>query len=102
MKNILQEIARLRKERNWSEYELSKNTGIAQSTISTWYRRNQVPTLETLEKVCKGFNITLSQFFSEGEEAMCLTAEQKELLDNWAALTREQQELFLALFRTIP
>lgn len=102
MKDILEEITRLRKERNWSEYELSKNTGIAQSTISIWYRRNQVPTLETLEKVCKGFHITLSQSFSERDEAMCLTAEQKELLDNWAALTQEQRELFLALFKTIP
>lgn len=68
MKDVLQEITRLRLERNWSEYELAKHAGLSQSTISTWYRKNQVPTIQTLEKVCKGFGITLSQFFAEGDD----------------------------------
>ena len=39
MKDILQEITRLRLERGWSEYELAQNSGLSQSTISTWYRK---------------------------------------------------------------
>ena len=63
VKDVLQEITKLRLERGWSEYELAKNTGLSQSTISTWYGKGQVPTIQTLEKVCRGFGITLSQFF---------------------------------------
>ena len=62
MKDILKEITRLRLERNWTEYELAKKSGLAQSTISSWYRKKQTPSIQTLDKICKGFGITLSQF----------------------------------------
>ena len=101
MKNILEEITRLRMERNWSEYELSVNSQLSQSTISTWYRKKQMPTIQSLDKICKGFGITLSQFFAEGNDVISLTEEQRELLDNWSSLTKKQQEIFLELFKNI-
>lgn len=101
MKDILAEITRLRLNRNWSEYQLAQHSGISQSTISTWYRKNQVPTIQTLEKVCFGFGITLSQFFANDDDAVSLTESQKELLDCWAALTETQQALFMQLFKNI-
>ena len=102
MKDVLKEITRLREKRKWSEYDLAKRSGLAQSTISTWYRKNQIPTIQTLDKVCHGLGITLSQFFAEGDDAVSLTPEQKELLDNWSALTEVQQKLFSELFKNIP
>lgn len=99
MKDILKEIERLRLDRDWTEYELAKHAGLSQSTISTWYRKQQIPTIHTLEKVCKGFNITLSQFFAEGDDAISLTEEQKVLLDNWSALNARQQEMILNLLK---
>ncbi len=72
MKDVLGEITRLRLQRGWSEYELAQNAGLTQSTISTWYRKKQTPTIQTLEKVCRGFGITLSQFFAEGTDAVSL------------------------------
>lgn len=101
MKDILNEISQLRMKRNWSEYELAKNAGIPQSTISTWYRKKQIPSIPTLEKVCQGFGITLSQFFAEDGEAVFLTEEEREVLENWGSLTAKQRELFLELFKTI-
>ena len=101
MKNILEEFTKLRLQRGWNEYEFAKNTGISQSTISTWYRRNQVPTIQNIEKVCNGVGITLSQFFAESDDLVALTPEQREMLDNWSALTDKQKELFLELFKSI-
>lgn len=91
MKNVLAEITRLRLERGWNEYELAKHCGLSQSTISTWYRKNQTPTIQTLDKVCKGLGISLSQFFAEGSDAVSLTPEQKDMLDNWSALNIRPQ-----------
>lgn len=102
IKNILDEIQRLRLARNWTEYELATRADLTQSTISTWYRKNQVPTLKSSEKICTGFGITLSQFFAEDDDAIQLTTEQRELLDCWSSLTPRQKELFLELFKTIP
>ena len=101
MKNVLEEITRLRTKRNWSEYDLAKRAGLSQSTISTWYRKNQTPTIQTLDKVCTGLGITLSQSFAEEEELVSLTPEQRELLDNWSALSEVQQNLFMELFKHI-
>ena len=100
--DVLAEITRLRLQRKWSEYELAQHSGLSQSTISTWYRKNQIPTIQTLEKICCGFGITLSQFFAGDDDVVRLTANQRELLDNWAALTETQQALFLELFKNIP
>ena len=98
MKDIRAEIIRLRLQRGWSEYELAKYSNISQSTISTWYRKKQVPTVSSIEKICGGLGITLSQFFAEGDDAIALTAEQRDLLDNWSSLTQKQRKAFLELF----
>lgn len=101
MKDVLEEITRQRLKRNWSEYELSKRANLTQSTISTWYRKKQMPTIPNLDKVCQGLGITLSEFFAETDDVISLTPEQRELLDNWAALTPKQRELFLELIKSI-
>ncbi|WP_251316812.1 helix-turn-helix domain-containing protein [Flintibacter muris] len=101
MKDILQEITRLRLERGWSEYDLAKNSGMSQSTISTWYRKKQTPTIQSLDKVCAGLGISLSQFFAEGTDAIVLTNEQKELLDNWSALNKTQRKIVIQLLENM-
>ena len=101
MKNVLAEITRLRLERGWNEYELAKHCGLSQSTISTWYRKNQTPTIQTLDKVCKGLGISLSQFFAEGSDAVSLTPEQKDMLDNWSALNIQQKQIIRLILRTL-
>ncbi len=99
MKDILDEIDRLRINRGWSEFELAKRTGIPQPSISTWYRKRQMITIPTLEKLCKGFGITLSQFLDEGDAPISLTAEQREMLDHWSALEDEQKKAVLELLK---
>lgn len=100
MKDILAEITRLRLERNWSEYDLAKRAEIPQSTISSWYRKSQLPTFRSLEKVCSGFGITMSQFFAESGDAISLSPRQMEMLEHWSSLNETQQELFLELFKS--
>lgn len=101
MKDVLDEIVRLRLARNWSEYELAKHSDLSQSTISTWYRKHQIPTIPTLDKVCSGLGITLSQFFAEGDDVVSLTPQQRELLDCWSALNPKQQEIVFDLLKNM-
>jgi transcriptional regulator with XRE-family HTH domain len=89
--DILGRIEQERLARSWSEYALAENSGLTQSTISTWRRRNLQPNVASIEKICAGFGITLSQFFQE-EDSVYLTKEQKELLDLWAKLSPAQRE----------
>ena len=97
MKDILSAISEYREERGWTEYQLAENSGLPQSTISSWYRKNMVPTIPSLEKICDAFGITLSQLFAGDGEAVALTETQRELLRRWARLSREQQDIIFTL-----
>ena len=91
--DILAKILKERQKRNWSEYQLAQNSGITQSTISTWYRKNMQPSISSLEKICSGFGITLSEFFSDSDDnEMILTDEQKLILDKWNSLNKQQKK----------
>lgn len=97
MKDILAAIMIYREERGWTEYQLAERSGLPQSTISSWYRKNMVPTLPSLEKICTAFGITLSQLFAEGDAPVSLTESQQKLLERWARLSKEQQDVIFAL-----
>ena len=84
-------LRQLLNERGWSEYKLAKRCGLAESTVANIFRRNTVPSIATLETICSGFGITMSQFFAEGD-MIEITPELKELFENWVNLTPEQKK----------
>ena len=96
--DTLERLRQMLMERNWTEYRLAKESGLSDSTIKNIYKRNTQPTIDTLEAICRGFGITLAQFFTEGEMVE-LTPELKELFDNWLALTAEQKQATLIMLR---
>lgn len=93
-------LQQLLQERGWTEYKLSKECGLAQSTIGNIFRRNTVPSIATLETICSGFGITLSQFFAEGDMVE-LTPDLKELFDCWVCLTPEQKAAALQMLKAM-
>ena len=97
VKDILATITEYREARGWTEYQLAEHSGLPQSTISSWYRKNMVPTIPSLEKICAAFGITRSQLFAEGNAPVSLTDSQQELLARWSRLTADQQAVVFAL-----
>ncbi|MCI8730872.1 MAG: helix-turn-helix domain-containing protein [Lachnospiraceae bacterium] len=101
MIDVLERITSYRQKKGWTEYQLAERSGLTQSTISSWYRKNIVPTIPSLEKVCTALGITLSQFFATDEDSFSLTDTQKELLQEAARLTEQQQKSLIDFFRTL-
>lgn len=98
--DILEKIREYRIERNWSEYQLAEKSELPQSTISSWYRKNQIPTIPSLEKICNAFGITLAQFFTDDNtEIVSLTKQQSELLHEWNRLTENQKKIIFQLLK---
>ena len=97
MKDILAVITKYREARGWTEYQLAECSGLPQSTISSWYRKNMVPTVPSLEKICQAFGITLAQLFAETGTPVTLTESQTELLNRWSRLDEEQQAVIFQL-----
>lgn len=91
--DVIQRIDDIMKERGWSYYKLSIESGLSSSTITNIYRRNTVPSITTLEAICNAFGITLSQFFAEEDAFVQLSPEQKEMFDNWLCLSESQKKI---------
>lgn len=94
--DIHQKLWQLLNERGWTEYRLSKECGLSQSTLANIFRRGTSPSIPTLETICRGFGITLSQFFAEGEMVE-MTPELKALFEGWRPLTPQQKEAVLTV-----
>lgn len=88
--DVHKRLRQLLNERGWTEYRLSKKCGLSESTLANIFRRNTMPSITTLEAICNGFGITLSQFFAE-DDMVELTPELKNLFDKWISLTPEQK-----------
>ena len=100
--DILGKISHLREERNWSEYQLSVRSGLTQSTISSWYRKNTLPTIPSLERICDAFGISMSQFFMEENETQVILEEKQiRLISYMERLDPAQAELITSLVESM-
>lgn len=99
MIDVLEKITYYRKKKNWTEYQLAEHSGLTQSTISSWYRKNIYPTIPSLEKICAAFGITLSQFFATEVDTFSLTPLQKEIVIEISRFSEEQQIALLKFFK---
>ena len=99
MINVLERIT---ESHHWTEYQLAEHSGLTQSTISSWYRKQMLPTIPSLVKICDAFGITVSQFFLENEDqAIHLTEKQSALLTASSKLNSEQYNALLTFLEQL-
>ena len=102
MIDVLEKITELRIERHWTEYQLAEASGLTQSTISSWYRKDMLPTLPSLIKICDAFNISVSQFFIEdNNNAVLLNDKQAQLINAASKLDAAQYNALLAFLNAL-
>ena len=95
--NVMERIDELCRQRNISKYRLSQITGISQSAFSKMARQQSSLSLETLQRICEAFGISMAQFFSETGEYPDLTAQQKQLLHFWTLLDGKKRDYALLM-----
>ncbi len=79
-------------QRGWTEYKLAKESNLSQSTISNMFARNTLPTIPTLEAICKALRISLSEFFLDDKEST-----KTKVMSKYTRLNNEQKELVVKL-----
>ena len=85
-------------ERGLSSYELAKRAGLAESSLYNMLNRKTMPKIETLDKICKGLEISMSDFFifkSEPRADGYLSESDVELLEVNRNLTEKNQKHLL-------
>ena len=74
MFNAQQRIRQLMDERGWTIYRLAQESKLSQTTISNIFKRNNQPSIPTVNAICDACGITLAQFFAEDDPANTLNA----------------------------
>ena len=98
--DVLERLHQLLESQGWTTYRLAKNSNLSHATIANIYKRNTIPSVSTLEAICKGFGITLSQFFAEGEMVE-LTPELDAVFRQWENLTPRQKMAVLEIMKAM-
>lgn len=100
--DIQKRIDDLMKQKEMSYYRLAQVSSLSQSTLNNMKTRGSLPSLYTLEQICRGLQISLSQFFiDDTETCLCLNRLQVEFMKHFSLLTREQQELVFELVKNM-
>lgn len=90
--NVLEKIKKMQAERGWSTYKLAYESGLTQSTLSNMFTRGTCPTVDTLEKICEAFGISLSEFFEENQQKAHLSKNEQEFLNKYRTLTDKEKD----------
>ena len=95
--DIIAKIDKLKEERGWTDYELSQQSMVTQSTIASMKARNTPPKVDTLQAICGAFGLSLAQFFLEDEEVEVLSAQEKALLEKFRRLPDDKRKAVIEL-----
>ena len=99
--NVLEKVKKLQEERGWSTYKLAYEAGLTQSTLSNMFARGTCPTVDTLEKICEAFGISLSDFFEEDDRKTYVSKEELELLNKYRALTDKEKDAVKSMINAL-
>ena len=67
------------------------------STLSKITRKNVIPNICTLHSICKGLNITLSDFFFGSEDATPMTFKEAKPIERFRTLSPMSQDTLIKL-----
>lgn len=62
--DVLSRLTSLMHAKGWTRYRLAKKAGLSTTTINNLWLRNNVPTIFTLEDICRALGITMAEFFT--------------------------------------
>lgn len=95
--STLLRIQELCNQRGWSLYKLAKESDIAYSSLNNIFLRNTQPTIPTLEKICNGFGIKLSEFFTESPsepiQSLVLSENEEKLITLYRSISNHNKKL---------
>ena len=98
---VIRRIIELCRERQLSQYKLAQISDIPNTTLNNMISQNKMPTITSLERLCKGLDITLAEFFSSEKLYPDVTEEQHELLQLWETLEPNEKKLVKAYIRML-
>lgn len=97
--NVLNRITYFLEYKHWTLYKLAKESGLPYSSLSNIFNRKTCPTIPTLEKICIGLGISMSEFFEYEENPLKsdeLTDTEQDIVNSYRSLSAKDKELLIA------
>lgn len=96
-------LRELREERQLSVRALGQRVGLGTEVVSRAERGLQTPTIQTLERLCQGLDVSLSTFFSDERKALPSVASGRvrRLEGLLSGLDPNAQELLVTSFEGV-
>lgn len=97
MMDVKAHIIELLDEYGWTKYRLAKESNLSPSTLRNLFIKNHDPSLATLDAICKGFGISLAEFFADGAD---FPSEQRKLITQYNSLDDKQRKIIQELIES--
>ena len=98
----LQKIQQILDNKKWSKYKLAQASKIPYSSINSMFNKNTQPSLATLEKICMGLDISMSEFFADDtpiRKDKKYSREELELIDMYRSLKKADKKILKAYIK---
>lgn len=96
--DVIERIIYLKDIKGYSTNKLASLSDLTQSTLQSIISKRNMPSIFTLEKICNGLDISLSDFFNDSDE---LSPDLMQLLNNAKKLTPEQLDKLNDFIKTL-
>lgn len=74
----MEELRRIREDREWSQQKLADVSGVNKATINQIERGRRSPNIETLEKLAEALEVELADFFPKAQAPLLFEEPQRE------------------------
>ena len=100
--SVIERIQNLMNFKHWSIYKLAKESGLPYSSLNNIFTRRTCPSIATLEKICNGLDISLSDFFNYEINPLrvpTISEEHQMLINEFETLSANDKQLLKAYLR---
>lgn len=97
--DVINRIKYFLEYKHWSLYKLAKEADIPYGSLSNIFNRKTIPSIPTLDKICKGFGINLSTFFEYDKNPIRiegLSDLEQDIINSYRILSVMDKELLTA------
>ena len=78
--SIGENVARLRKEKGWTQTDIGKKLGVSNQTVSKWESGMTMPDVMLLPEIAKTFNVSIESLYSKDNDKK-ITDENADIAD---------------------
>ena len=94
-------IDELRIESGWTLNRLAEELGMTNTAVYSWYRKESCnPSVQSIEKACEVFGISLTEFYAY-DESESTDMQETLLVDSFRKIPKDEQSKILQIVKLL-